>query len=289
MKKLSVIIVSYNHYEMLKECIESLITYNDIGEELEIIISDNSPSNEIVEKINCEYPFIKTIYNNNIGFGPGNNRGYFLSTGEYLLFLNPDTILVEPIFKFAIDCFENNKNLSLFGIKLLNRDGTSNHSFFSMDNYGLIWTILMKFFYKTDIYIDGKMYIAGADLFVRRTVFENVGKFDENIFMYYEEPDLIKRIKKQSINNTTAYFSYKKMIHLEGATENKDIVAQCNKVARSMDTYKYYCKKWDISFVKNIKKMIQYQKFKRMISGLFRKKEEKALSQKYIDLYNSLL
>ena len=72
------------------------------------------------------------------------------------MFLNPDTILLEPIFQFAVDKFEQQSNLALFGIKLMNVNGTANNSFFAMDNYTLSWTLLMKAFSKFDIYIDGK-------------------------------------------------------------------------------------------------------------------------------------
>lgn len=123
----------------------------------------------------------------------------------------------------------------------------------------------MKAFSKFDIYIDGKMYIAGADLFVRKSAFEAAGCFDENIFMYYEEPDLIKRIKKLPNNYITSFFPEKKMIHLEGATEKKDAISTVKKVERSLATYRYYCDKWNISFIRNIRQMRKYQVLKKML------------------------
>lgn len=287
--KLSVIIVSYENCEILRDCIESIKKFNDLKDDAEIIISDNSITNNVYEMVKKDYPDVQIIKNNNIGFGPANNRAVDISSGEYLLFLNPDTILLEPIFQFTVDKFEQQSNLALFGIKLLNVNGTANNSFFAMDNYTLSWTLLMKVFSKFDIYLDGKMYIAGADLFVRKSAFEAAGRFDENIFMYYEEPDLIKRIKNLPNDYITSFFPEKKMIHLEGATENKDAISTVKKVERSLVTYRYYCDKWNISFIKNVRQMRKYQILKKNVSDLTRNYGNTRLAKMQIELLNKLI
>lgn len=287
--KLSVIIVSYENCEILRACIESIKKFNDLKDDAEIIISDNSITNNVYEMVKKDYPDVQIIKNNNIGFGPANNRAVDISSGEYLLFLNPDTILIEPIFQFTVDKFEQQSNLALFGIKLLNVNGTANNSFFAMDNYTLSWTLLMKVFSKFDIYLDGKMYIAGADLFVRKSAFEAAGRFDENIFMYYEEPDLIKRIKNLPNDYITSFFPEKKMIHLEGATENKDAISTVKKVERSLVTYRYYCDKWNISFIKNVRQMRKYQILKKNVSDLTRNYGNTRLAKMQIELLNKLI
>lgn len=286
---MSVIIVSYENCEILRDCLESIKKLNDLRDEAEIIISDNSITNNIYEMVKKDYPEIQIIKNNNIGFGPANNRAVDISSGEYLLFLNPDTILLEPIFQFAVDKFEQQSNLALFGIKLMNVNETANNSFFAMDNYTLSWTLLMKVFSKFDIYIDGKMYIAGADLFVRKSAFEAAGRFDENIFMYYEEPDLIKRIQKLPNNYITSFFPEKKMIHLEGATENKDVLSTVRKVERSIETYRYYCRKWNIPFSENVKRMKAYQEVKKSVGTVIGQKENVELAKGMISLYRRFL
>lgn len=287
--KLSVIIVSYENCEILRDCIESIKKFNDLKDDAEIIISDNSITNNVYEMVKKDYPDVQIIKNNNIGFGPANNRAVDISSGEYLLFLNPDTILLEPIFQFTVDKFEQQSNLALFGIKLLNVNGTANNSFFAMDNYTLSWTLLMKVFSKFDIYLDGKMYIAGADLFVRKSAFEAAGRFDENIFMYYEEPDLIKRIKNLPNDYITSFFPEKKMIHLEGATEKNDAISTVKKVERSLVTYRYYCDKWNISFIKNVRQMRKYQILKKNVSDLTRNYGNTRLAKMQIELLNKLI
>ena len=286
-KELSIIIVSYNNYEIVKECIESIVLYNDIGDKVEIIVSDNSSGMDVVEKINKEYPFVKTIKNSNIGFGAGNNRGYDLSEGEILLFLNPDTILVEPIFNYVIEKFKDEKELALLGVKLVDRNLKDNDSFFLMDNNRILSLTLFKMLKTFNIYIDNRMYISGADLFVRNSCFKKAGEFDENIFMYYEEPDLIKRIKKECTCKRTSFCKNKKIIHLEGGTEKKDFHTYRNKIERNMTTYRYYCKKWNIDYEKNILRIIRYEKLKSIILKLSGRREAFEWSKGLIDIYKS--
>ena len=118
---LSVIIVSYKQADIVLDCISSIYQYNDIGEQLEIILVDNSPTHNVYHAVVEEFATVHAIKNNNTGFGAGNNLGAAKATGEYILFLNPDTILVESIFKFAINKFEINSNLSMFGLKLVSK------------------------------------------------------------------------------------------------------------------------------------------------------------------------
>ena len=107
MKKLSVIIVSYNGSDILYDCLKSIEKYNDLGEELEVIVSDNSPDTKVVEMVRKNFPTVIAVHNEkNGGFGYGNNRGAEISEGQFLLFLNPDTILIEPIFKYCVEKFE---------------------------------------------------------------------------------------------------------------------------------------------------------------------------------------
>lgn len=286
---LSIIIVSYQNYDVLKDCLNSIEKFNDIGDELEVIVSDNSTDSKLFDSLKVEFPWVKAIKNDNVGFGKGNNIGTRKSTGKYLLFLNPDTILVEPIFNFAIETFESNLEIGLFGIKLLTKELKRNHSYYMMDDYTVFSTILSKFLFYRDCFVDGKMYIAGADLFVRRASFIEAGMFDENIFMYYEEPDLIRRIRTLSNHNKTAYFNQKSMIHLEGGTEEKNADTYVRQVGRSMDTYMYYCDKWGIPFEKKVKDMCRYQRFKRFFCLLCGKSSAVKMIDRLLDQYDDYI
>ena len=192
---ISIIIVSYNNLNILVDCVKSIKKYNDIGSELEIIIVENSNNDNIFNFISLNYKNINVIKNFNRGFGQGNNVGARAAKGEYLLFLNPDTILVEPIFKFAINKFRCNDRLALFGLKLIDKNFKSNMSYYFIDKHNFIHGQIIKIFNRLNIFLKNCMYISGANIFVRKEIFFQAGMFDENMFMYYEEPDLTKRIK----------------------------------------------------------------------------------------------
>jgi len=255
----SVIIVSYNNLQTIIDTIESIIEFNDIENKLEVIVVDNSPVNDVFDYIQQNYIDIIIVKNNNKGFGEANNVGATFAKGKYLLFLNPDTILIEPIFEFAIDKFEQDRELAEFGVKLVDVKLNRNTSFYYIDKYGFIYNQLIKMCRKLDCYIDGKMCIIGADIFIRKELFYDCGTFDENIFMYNEEADLTRRIKR--LNKKTAYFKEKRIIHLEGATtSNKQIALE-----RRMKSEKYYCAKYGVCFKKKISSIIRYDYFKMII------------------------
>lgn len=257
-KKLSIIIVSYKNKDLLKSCLDSLYSFNDIGGSLEIIVSDNSPDMKVYDFIKENYKEVIVIHNSkNGGFGYGNNRGYEVSTGEYLLFLNPDTYLIEPIFKYCIDKFEHDKNLAAFGLRLVKPNMEKNFSYGLLDGSGIIDWVLFLNYWRADVFLEGKMFTSGANLFIQREVFEKIGCFDENIFMYYEESDILHRIQKFNENYKMSYFKEKRIVHLEGATQRYDDNAAINSYKRQLDSFKYYCEKHKLPLKKYLKKDIR--------------------------------
>lgn len=277
-KLLSIIIVSYKNLDDLKNCLNSIYKYNDIDSKLEIIIIDNSPNKKVYNYINREYEEVIVIDNDNNGFGQANNIGTEIANGKYLFFLNPDTILVEPLFRFAVNKFEQNNKLGLFGVKLVDENLESNMSFYFIDKKGIIYAQLIRFFNKLNFFIDGLMFTSGADLFVRKNLFLKCGKFDENIFMYNEESDLIKRIKNEGMN--TAFFPEKKIIHLEGKT-TKD---KSQALKRRLDSTRYYCNKYNLDFEKYLIKEYRYNILKVFIFKLIDKERANILKK-----YNKII
>ncbi len=264
-KKLSVIIVSYINLEIVVDCLNSVNKYNDIGRYLEVILVDNSPENNIYDTIVRNFPNVTVIKNNNKGFGEANNVGSRTATGKYLLFLNPDTILIEPLFSFAINMFEQNDKLGMFGVKLVDMDRKWNMSFYSIDGGGILNSVFIKGCNFFNIYIDKKMYVSGANLFIKKDVFIKAGMFDENIFLYYEEPDLTRRL--HAIGQSTGYFKEKKLIHLEGKASLGTVVS----LRRRLDSAIYYNEKYSRSSKKQFKKEIRYYCFKIFILKILRR------------------
>ena len=278
----SVVIVSYKNVEILKDTLDSLKKYNDLGEALEVIVVDNSPEDDLYNYVRAHYPQVTIIKNENKGFGHGNNAGVKLAKGKYLLLLNPDTILVEPIFKFAIGAFEKDPKLGLFGVKLVDKELKRNHSFYFMEYSGFLAAQVEKMANAMDGYIHGKMFIAGANLFVRKEVFIQCGGFDEKIFMYSEEADLTRRVI--GLGYRTTYFKEKMIIHLEGKTTVKNL--KMEKVR--LESKAYYSAKYGLNYRKRLVEERNYDKLKILIFKVKSPDKVKALQEK-VAMLNQLI
>lgn len=283
-KLLSVVIVSYNSLEYIKKCLQSIFTYNDIGDSLEVIVIDNSPNCETKRWIDKSGYDVITIKNSNRGFGEGNNVGAKNSTGKYLLFLNPDTELVEPIFSFAIKQFQKNNDLGCFGIQLIDEKGNNNISFGLRNNRGFSLTMLDKLAFFFNIFISQFMFISGANIFIEKKIFEDCGMFDENIFLYYEEADLCNRLNL--MGKTNKFFSEKKILHYEGKASEKSLF---NTYAYALESREYYCKKFGINFEEEIRKELKYCKFKVLFFTLLNNNIRRLEYYKIVKLLNKKL
>ena len=266
--KISVIIVAYINTDVLVKSLKSIEKYNDIGNDLEVIIVDNSPEEKRVEKklIDSNCRFTKYIAANNNGFGAGNNIGASIANGEILAFMNPDIILIQPIFSKIQKHFESNSNLALLGGKLLYEDLTPAFSFYYNYETGIISKWLIKLWNKLNIFNPHSMFISGANLFIRSKIFEEAGKFDENIFMYYEESDLINRIKKIP-DQEIKFDKTIKMIHLE----RKGSPISPKLINYKINSTIYYGKKYELNYKKKLKSEIFYLRIKIFIYQLINK------------------
>lgn len=285
--KLSVAIVAYKNIDLLKLCLDSLDKFNDAREETEIIIVDNSPDMSVFYYVKEHYKWVRIIKSDNNGFGAGNNVAVINSMGEYLLFLNPDTIFVESIFRFIINIFESNNKVVMLGIKLLNRYRKSTYSFFWIDRFGLCAALSQKFLNKLDIFIPGKMHLHGACMFVRKKDFIEAGMFDEKIFMYEEEADLTKRIMNINKQSKIRYYRQKRLIHLEGSS-SPGIEGEIATIKRLMITEQYYCKKYQIDFQKRVKTRMRWINCKYYLYKILGKEKRSDISR-IRELYMSYL
>ena len=240
--KISIIIVAYNHYNDLKNCIDSISLYSDLGDELEIIVVDNSPNIDLYDRFKQEYPHIVIVKNNQNGFGRANNIGANLSKGEILLFLNPDTLLVKPLFSSIYDQFSNDNSLGLCGIRLLDEELKPNLSFYWLDNTSILAQITIKWYNKRASFDDKKMFISGACMFIRKGTFFDIGGFDEKIFMYVEERDITRRLLSKGW--TIKYFPQYEVIHLEGGTTGDSLWSFQQRIISNI----YYSRKYGFDF-----------------------------------------
>jgi GT2 family glycosyltransferase len=232
---LSIIIVNYNVKEFLQNLIHSIykavhnITY-------EIIIVDNASEDGSVEFLGEKFPDVKLIVNKeNLGFSKANNIGLRESKGEYLLLLNPDTIVSEDTFDKMIRFFKENPQAGLAGCKILNPDGTLQLA--CRRSFPGPWTSFCKvtglssFFPKSRLFArynltfldENKTYevdaISGSFMMFTREVYEKTGGLDEDFFMYGEDLDLCYRIQKAGYK--VYYVHTAQIIHYKGESTKR--------------------------------------------------------------------
>lgn len=195
MKSLSIIIVTYNSDELIFDCLNSIFKFNDINDNLEVIIVDNASRN--VDKM---FKLILNEYNNDIilikndtnsGYGSGNNIGVKYVNSPYFIVMNPDVKLVEPVFRKILSEFESQSNLALLGVKF--KDG-SNNIYIKPEKANLINMLFGKYLINRGIYNINQIFFSGSFMCFRKSTFLKVGMYDENIFLYHEEADIINRM-----------------------------------------------------------------------------------------------
>lgn len=229
MVKISIIIVAYNSYDVIIDCISSIEKYNDLKKtELEIIIVDNFQKSILNEKLLSlqnliRIPIIYIKNSKNGGFGQGNNLGIKKSNGDILFFLNPDTILTENIFNSIIENINRNNN-TIIGFTLIDLKHKLNNSysiFPEMYLFALLFFGIKKYFFYLPNKINAlnrMIWPWGAAFAIKKDVINTAGCFDENIFLFNEEPDLLRRIKKRNV-----LILKSKIIHLEGHGKTNSI------------------------------------------------------------------
>ncbi len=190
--KLLIVTVTYKpNVEELSQCIDSIIRMNDIGDEMKLVIVDNSPTeNSIIKIFSEKYPMVYFLAApENKGFGYSNNLGIKEFDSDFILVFNNDTELVEPVFRKIIKDFAKNSKLGCVGIK----QAYGNPSFFKRHESSIGY-FQMKWRIKNEQYDNKNFFIPGAFMFMSRKAFVDAGMFDENIFMYSEEIDLSNRM-----------------------------------------------------------------------------------------------
>ena len=234
--KLSIIIVNYNVKYFLEQCLDSvcLATKNI---EAEIVVVDNRSSDDSIEYLKPLFPDVLFIENQeNVGFSKANNQAIAQAQGEYILLLNPDTVIGENSLTNVCRFMEENPQAGALGVKMLDGYGQflpeSKRGFPSPWNSFCKLTGLSKLFpYSKRFgkyhlkYLDKNIIhpvdiLAGAFMLVRKKAIDKTGYLDERFFMYGEDIDWSYRISRSGYTN---YYFPEPIIHYKGESTKKDI------------------------------------------------------------------
>ena len=231
--QLSVIILNYNVRYFLEQCVLSVQKALE-GIDGEIIVIDNNSSDDSCVMIKQLFPNLKLIENKeNLGFPKGNNIGVAQAKGEYICILNPDTVVAEDTFIKIFDTKNWQPNTGIIGCKLI--DGTGNFLPESKRGVPTHWVAFTKIFglYKISN-VFGKYYaqhltenqsgkvdiLVGAFMVMKRELYNEIGGFDENCFMYSDDIDLSYMALKKG--KTNYYFHETTVIHYKGESTIRD-------------------------------------------------------------------
>ena len=233
--QLSVIIVNYNVKYFLEQCLYS-VQKACAKMNAEIIVADNNSTDGSRDFLEPLFPRVNFIWNSsNEGFAKANNRALAAAKGEYILFLNPDTLVPEDCFEKGMDFLRSNDRAGAMGIKMI--DGSGNFLKESKRAFPSPLTSLYKLSGLSMLFPRSKTFakyhlghldenenqeidvLAGAFMMIPGKILKEIGNFDERFFMYGEDVDLSFRIQKAGYKNY--YFAGSNIIHFKGESTKR--------------------------------------------------------------------
>ncbi len=250
--EISVIIVNYNSPKNTLSCINSLLNSKK-SYSFEIIVVDNSENSELKKYLKGKHEYINYIKSKiNGGYGAGNNIGVKASKGKYVMILNPDCIVKPNTLKILADFLNNNKIAGAVAPNLIDQKGkvfsqlgsrelTPMRGIFALSFLNKIFpkNPISKSYYlfnKSPNHLREVDAVPGSAFMIRKDVFEKAGGFDENIFLFFEESDLGRRVRK---------FGYKLFINPKTSVVHNWRIDKKNKTLQKTfnDSRFYYFKK----------------------------------------------
>ncbi len=231
---LTVIIINWNSCTFLRECLESL-EKNPPEFSFEVIVIDNASFDGSAEMVRREFPGVRYIQSDeNLGFSRGNNAAAATSAGRIFLFLNPDTKILGNALATMKECLDSHQDAGILGCHILNSDGSVQTSavqaFPTILNQMLDADVLREWFPQSRLWGNAPLFsrgvdpvivdtVSGASLMIRRDVFEQIGGFSTNYFMYSEDVDICH--KAHLAGWRTYYLPTASIIHYNGQSTKK--------------------------------------------------------------------
>ncbi len=250
-KKISIVIVNYNSKDFLLQCVKS-IEKASYKLNIEIIVVDNNSSDGSIEYLTPLLPNVKFIaLLENLGFAKANNIGVKISSGDYFLILNPDTLIEENTLSTMLQYMEEHTEVGGSGCKVLNTDGTFQLA--CRRGFPTPWASFSKLFGFQSLFPKSKFFarynqtfrsvdetyyidsIIGAFMFIRKEAWEDVNGFDESFFMYGEDIDLCYRLNKS--NWKISYVHTTSIIHYKGISTKRSSINELEHFYNAMKIF----------------------------------------------------
>lgn len=233
--KLSIIIVSYNVKDLLKQAIQTLLIAAS-GLKFEFFVVDNASEDGSVEMLERDFPHVKVFRNSsNLGFSVANNQAIAVAKGEYLLVINPDTVTPQNTLVKAIEFLDLHVDGGSLGVRML--DGKGTYLPESKRGFPTPWVAFCKLSGLYRLFPKSKVFngyymgwvnefdtqevevLPGAFLLLRKKALNKIGAFDEHFFMYGEDIDLSYRLSLAGYKNY--YYPEVAITHFKGQSTHK--------------------------------------------------------------------
>lgn len=252
--ELSVIIVSYNVRDYLKQCLHSVQTAAD-NIESEVFVVDNNSKDGSIELVKNEFPSVNLICNDsNTGFSVANNQALRIARGRLLLLLNPDTIVESDTFSKCIDFMKSHPDAGSIGVKMVDGEGLylpESKRAFPDPRTAFFKSVGISYLFPKSSYfsryylpqIDSNEIsltevISGAFMMIRREALDKSGLLDEDFFMYGEDIELSYRLLQTGFRNY--YFPCTQIIHFKGKSTKRN---SCTDILHFYSAMRIYVRK----------------------------------------------
>ncbi|MFO7863503.1 MAG: glycosyltransferase [Salinivirgaceae bacterium] len=284
--KLSVIIVNYNVLHFLRQCLRSVENAKrNIA--VEVFVVDNNSVDGSVAMVRNEFPWVKLIVNkDNVGFSKANNQAIHQAKGDFVLLLNPDTVVEEETFTRIVGFMESHPDAGGLGVKMIDGNGkflpeskrglpTPMVAFYKIVGLSSLFPHSKRFGKYHLKYLDNNKIhqvdvLSGAFFLLRKEVVDKIGGLDETFFMYGEDIDLSYRITKAGYKNY--YYPDTTIIHYKGESTKKDSINYVVVFFNAMIIFarKHFAKKYALFFSNLIRLAIMLSAgmaiFKRLVA-----------------------
>lgn len=262
--RLSIVIVNYNVKEFLEQSLQS-IRKASTDVDVEVIVVDNHSVDSSTEMLRSKFPWVQLIANDaNHGFAIAVNQGIRASAGEYVLVLNPDTLVQEDTFSSLLKYMDGHPEVGVAGCKILNPDGSLQLA--CRRSFPTLKTALPKILGLNKLFPNSRFFgrynltyldedeitdvdaVSGSFMFVRRQALDEVGLLDETFFMYGEDLDWCYRFNQAGWK--VRYVPLTKIIHYKGESSKFAPFDSYVAFYRAMDLFvkKHFSRRWTFIF-----------------------------------------
>jgi GT2 family glycosyltransferase len=296
--KLSVVIICWNDLRVIRDCLRSIYAGTH-STDFEVIISDNGSVDDSIEFVCKHYPQVRVVENQqNLGFARGNNVGIRTSRGEYVLILNPDTIVHDGAFDRLVEFADRHPEAGAFGCRVVNPDGTYQLSARLFPTVWRYWVAALGLARLSPLFTfeeyagwhgDTERLIdwqSGCCIMFRGDLLKSLGGFDEQFFYHFEEVDLCRRV--WNAGRPILFAPEAVITHLGGQSVSRFPIRF--EIEKHRSRYRYFYKHFGVRAARSCRRLsIARIRVRQLGYGLLNLLKPQEVTQRRLEMYREVL